>query len=141
MARGPRETVFDRLRFYASQDFLDAVGWSVFAGADAVKAEAQHSITRGSVGGKNHVPSNPGAPPNNDSGHLRDNIEVSQPSALVGRVTSHAEYSSELEFGTSRMAARPFLRPARDKLAPKVRADLVKSINSARRKYRNANRR
>lgn len=92
----------------------------VVVGADMIKAEAQRSITAGSVSGKLHVPSRPGEPPNNDSDHLRNNIETTNPSPLLARVSSNADYAAALEFGTSRMAARPYMRPARDKMAPKI---------------------
>jgi len=43
------------------------------------------------------------------------------------RVTSNAKYSAALEFGSSKMEARPFMRPARDKTRPEA----VKLINRA----------
>jgi len=84
---------------------------------DEIKAEAQHLITTNSAGGSSggkhqHIPSRPGEPPNNFSGHLASNIEVTQPDPLRVLVTSNARYSSALEHGTSRMLARPFMSPA-----------------------------
>ncbi len=138
MARGPRDTVLSRLRFMASREFLDAAGRATFEAADTMRAEAERSITAGSVSGKQHLPSKPGTPPNNDSGVLRANIEVSQPQRLVARVTSHAPYSAVHEFGSSTHPARPFMRPARDKVMPKARRIFSEKIREARRKFRPA---
>ena len=51
---------------------------------------------------------------------LQAHIETSQPSPLVAEVTSSAPYASALEFGTSKMAERPYMRPARDAEEPKI---------------------
>lgn len=86
---------------------------AVYAVADNVKVDAQISITNGSVSGKGHVPSAPGQPPNNDTGMLADGIQVQQqPGSLEARVVSTAPYAAALELGTSKMAERPYMRPA-----------------------------
>jgi HK97 gp10 family phage protein len=72
------------------------------------------------VSGRNHVPSRPGEPPNQDTGVLASNIETVQISPVLVEVSSNAPYSAPLEFGTSKMAARPFMRPARDKMRAEV---------------------
>ena len=41
---------------------------------------------------------------------------------LGASVESGANYSEALEFGTSKMAARPFLQPALEANRPKIRA-------------------
>ena len=43
-----------------------------------------------------------------------------QISPVLVEVSSNAPYSAPLEFGTSKMAARPFMRPARDKMRAEV---------------------
>lgn len=91
------------------------IGAALFAAGDIVATEAQHSITAGSVSGKGHEPSRPGQPPSNDTGVLTGNIEVVQKSPTLVEVSSNAPYSKPLEFGTSRMDARPFMAPALDK--------------------------
>ncbi len=60
-------------------------------------------------------PSAPGQPPAVVSGNLRDSITARQTTkgdkpAVMIEVKAH--YASFLEFGTSRMASRPFIRPA-----------------------------
>lgn len=55
--------------------------------------------------------SRPGEFPHKDYGTLRTSIAVDvNREALVGRVGSNLPYARYLEFGTSRMAARPFIR-------------------------------
>jgi HK97 gp10 family phage protein len=88
------------------------VGTALFAGGEIISAEAAHLITQGAVSGKNHVPSLPGEPPNEDTGVLRTNIETTQAAPLRVEVSSNAPYAVALEFGTSTMAERPYMRPA-----------------------------
>ena len=109
-----------RLRRLSSPEAERAIGRALFAGGQAIEVEAQLSITRGSVSGRNHVPSRPGEPPNQDTGVLASNIETVQISPVLVEVSSNAPYSAPLEFGTSKMAARPFMRPARDKMRAEV---------------------
>jgi HK97 gp10 family phage protein len=100
-----------------------------------VELEAERSITAGSVSGKGHVPSLPGEPPNRDTGVLDSNIEttvVAQNPPTV-HVTSHAPYSSALEFGTSKMAERPFMRPAVAKFRGKIPAEISVAIRKINR--------
>lgn len=67
-------------------------------------------------GGKAHQASAPGEPPAIDTGNLVNSVfsEKSGPGQAV--VGASAEYAEYLEFGTSKMAARPFLRPALEKV-------------------------
>ena len=63
-------------------------------------------------------PSAPGEPPGVVSGELRRSMthEVEKtPQGVTGRVGTNKEYAIPLEFGTSTMAARPFLRPGLEK--------------------------
>jgi HK97 gp10 family phage protein len=110
----------NRLKRLSSPEAERAIGKALFAGGEAIQVEAQLSITRGAVSGRNHVPSRPGEPPNQDTGVLASNIETVQISPTLVEVSSNAPYSAPLEFGTSKMAARPFMRPARDKMRAEV---------------------
>lgn len=58
--------------------------------------------------------SKPGEPPRVQTGTLKRSIttDFSDLGRFIGRVGTNVEYAPYLEFGTSRMAARPFLRPA-----------------------------
>ncbi|MEC9067814.1 MAG: HK97-gp10 family putative phage morphogenesis protein [Pseudomonadota bacterium] len=80
--------------------------------ADMHAKEASYLITQGSVGGANHVPSLPGEPPNADTGHLHTSIHAESAGPLKAVSVADADYSAALEFGTSKMAERPFMRPA-----------------------------
>ncbi len=67
--------------------------------AELVQRDAQVSITNGAVSGKNHVPSAPGTPPNNDSGDLANGITVERVNALRCRVVSTAPHAAIQELG------------------------------------------
>lgn len=90
------------------------VGAGLFAAGERIQVEAQTGITTGAVSEGKHQPSKPGEYPNQDTGVLANNIETTQVAPLVVEVSSNAPYSAALEFGTSKMAARPFMRPSRD---------------------------
>jgi hypothetical protein len=90
------------------------VGKALFAAGERIQVAAQISITAGAVSGRNHIASLPGEAPNQDTGVLGNNIETVQVKPLLVEVSSNAPYSAPLELGTSRMAARPFMAPARD---------------------------
>lgn len=132
-----RDRILRKLRFYSSREFEELAGAVIEEAADAVKAEAQNSITRGAVSGAGHVPSAPGQPPNEDSGFLRSKISVARTGLLSAEIRSEAEYAAALEFGSSKVAARPYLRPARDKeAAGAIKAGIAKMNKQIRRKTR-----
>lgn len=124
------------MRGYMSDPFVKAIGQALFESADRYRAEASRAITTGSVSGKNHKPSKPGEPPMNDTGFLKNSIVVSQQSPVVARVTATAPYAGLLEYGTSTVAERPFMRPTREKVRPIAQRVLRKRINDALRKER-----
>ncbi|WP_454798523.1 HK97-gp10 family putative phage morphogenesis protein [Novosphingobium lindaniclasticum] len=104
----------NRLKKLSGEKMVREVGKALFAAGEMIQVEAQISITAGAVSGKKHVPSAPGQAPNNDTGTLAGSIERNQTAPLVVEVSSHAPYADDLEFGTSKMAARPYMAPARD---------------------------
>lgn len=106
---------------------------ALFIGASEIAVEAQLSINRGSVSGKGHVPSLPGEPPNRDTGVLSGNIEALQEGPLRAIAASNAPYSRPLEFGTSKMEARPFMRPAAAKVKPGVQKLVADAVAKALR--------
>lgn len=85
---------------------------AIYVAADRVRAHAQNSIVRGSISGKGHVPSNPGEPPNADTRHLDQSIHVEWVQPLTAAVVADAPHAIPLEYGTSTVAERPFMRPA-----------------------------
>lgn len=104
----------------------------VAAGAQDVRNTAVQSIqAHGSSGvtytkynpKRTHTASAPGSPPNSDTGYLANNIHfVIDSDGLGASVESRAEYSEYLEFGTSKMRARPFMQPALEENRPKIRS-------------------
>ena len=112
-------------------DKVRQVGAALFAAGEIIKADAQVSITTGAVSGANHVPSAPGQPPNEDTGTLRNSIILTQPAPLRVRISANAPYAAFLEFGTSRMAARPFMGPAARKNKKVVRALVANAVKTA----------
>lgn len=111
------------------------IGSVLYAAGEMVAVEAQLSISAGAVSGKNHVPSAPGKPPNYDSGVLANGIIGGRahdvPGGIGVRVTSNAPYAAHLEYGTSKMAARPYMRPAADKVAPTARRLIAIAVRAA----------
>ena len=101
-------------------DIQEFAGRVVFEASDMIRAEAQNSITRGSVSGKRHQPSPPGTPPHNNTGVLKGNIENERTGPITAEVRSLAPYSAVHEFGSSTHPARPFMRAARDKMVPAI---------------------
>jgi len=79
--------------------------------------------TRGSV---THQASAPGEYPMTDTGRLASNIIILLPSgsSIEGQVGTNIEYGTFLEFGTSRMAARPWLLPSFEK----AKVDVSKEV-------------
>lgn len=88
------------------------------AAADLLIAEAKRLILNTPKTGRlygNHQASAPGEPPANLTGHLVASFKKVQSttgSVVSVRVTNTAKYAMFLEFGTRKMAARPFMRPA-----------------------------
>lgn len=65
---------------------------------------------------KAHQASAPGDPPAVDTGDLRSRIGVQKIKPGHYRVGTNLIYAPWLEFGTRRMKARPFMRPALEKV-------------------------
>jgi HK97 gp10 family phage protein len=129
-----KQRTSDRLNGLAGREKVELVGKALFAGADLIKVEAAHLITEGAVSGAAHVPSKPGEPPNEDTGLLRSRIEVHQTAPLTVQVSSNAPYAVELEFGTSKMAERPYMRPATKRKRKEVVALVRRAVSIATRR-------
>jgi len=88
---------------------------------NTAKTSIQQHQSKGRTYGK-HTASVAGNPPNSDTGFLASNIfMVLDADKLGGAVESRADYSGFLEFGTSKMGARPYLQPALEENKPKIR--------------------
>lgn len=103
-----------RLRRLAGPGVTDAVLRGLYVGGQAIELEAERLITEGSVSGAGHVASKPGEPPNADTRALDTSIETVIASRDPPKVTVevNAPHGLALELGTSKMAERPFMRPA-----------------------------
>jgi HK97 gp10 family phage protein len=88
------------------------IGLAIYAASDYCRTEAHRLIANGAIQGGSHVASRPGEPPNWDTGQLATSITNARTGLLTAETVSNAPYSAALEFGTSRMAARPFMKPA-----------------------------
>lgn len=102
----------DRLhRLRANKPALTAALLGV---ANRIARTAQESIIDGGIPSPNHIPSAPGEPPNADTHQLDLSIAArginNNPPTVV--VEAKAPYAAALEFGTSNIAARPYMRPA-----------------------------
>ena len=75
--------------------------------------DAQGRLRRGEPR-PSHQASAPGQYPASDSGRLASSvmIDLPTPGGLTGRVGTNVQYGPMLEFGTSKMAARPWLLPS-----------------------------
>lgn len=102
----------DRLARMRDPAVRRQISRGIFVAAQEVQTEARLLIMAGSVSGKDHVASSPGEAPNNDTGFLAANIEATRTGELSSQVESKAEYGAALEYGTSKMAARPYMAPA-----------------------------
>jgi HK97 gp10 family phage protein len=80
---------------------------------DDITTSILHEAHTGEMYGK-HQASAPGETPASDTGNLVNNIIVDngQLPNLEVATSSLAPYSEALEYGTKKMAARPFMRPA-----------------------------
>ena len=107
-------------------------------GINATRNTAVDNILRGAKSGETYVKYNPrrthqasasGQFPASDTGFLANNIITRiEGNGLEGEVISQAEYSQFLEYGTSKMGARPFMQPSLEQNRPKIRARLRKLI-------------
>lgn len=84
--------------------------------AESVQIDAQVSLTTGAVTGKNHKPSAPGTPPNNNWGDLSRGVVIEKVGPTTARIVSTAPYGAIQELGgstgTTVLPERPYMRPA-----------------------------
>jgi len=120
-----------RLRAIRSPAVQNRVGMAIFVAAGEIQTEARQLITTGSISGKGHIASRPGEPPNADTRHLHLNIEAVRTGPLTSEVESRAAYALDLEKGTPRMAARPYMVPATEKKRGRVIELVHKVIEDA----------
>jgi HK97 gp10 family phage protein len=107
--------------------------------AQNIRTTAIKSIQRGTKSGvvyqkyapnRTHQASAPGQAPASDTTALWKNI-TSEIDGKQATITSNAEYSAALEFGTERIRPRPFMVPAMEQARPKFEKDLQKIVDAA----------
>lgn len=124
----------ERLERRMGREAADDVVKAMRAGGLIVQGKAVRSIRNTPKTGRRykrgnavHVASSPGNPPAIDTGFLVSSIEV-RPIPNGAEVGSRAAYAKPLEYGTRKMAPRPFLAPALrdsvDEILTRVRAAL-----------------
>ena len=125
-----------------SGDLREEAGRAVLATAVEMRADIVQSIQRGPASGvtykksnptRTHTASAPGQPPMSDTGRLANSITFDRLGDLTATVGSALNYAPWLEYGTSRMAARPFFRPAVERMRPKYIGKLEDIIRRATR--------
>lgn len=115
-----RDKHVQRLRKLSGNQVKALAGAIVYEGADTIRAEAFRSVSAGSVQGKNHVRSKPGEAPNREYGDLQAGMKAVKTGPVTAEFRSESDHARPLEFGTSKMAARPHVRPARDTKKPEI---------------------
>ena len=104
---------------------------------ELVRIDAQESIRRGAISGAGHVPSAPGEPPNADTHNLDLSIDTRiNPSKKSVSVVARARYAAAQEFGTSKMAARPYLRPALQRNRNRLVQGMVQAVKDSVRVFK-----
>ena len=128
------ETKINRNKTYqkASNEVRKKLQRVIIYGVNAVRNTAVDGILRGAKTGeiyekynprRTHKASSSGEYPASDTGFLANNIVTKVATdGLSGKITSRANYSAFLEFGTIKMGARPFMQPSLEQNRPKIRA-------------------
>jgi HK97 gp10 family phage protein len=120
------------------QAVADEINKAVFASAQQIRTEAIKSIQNGQKTGRlykrrtvSHRASAPGEAPASDTGRLVNSITAfnnggGEAMTIAGRGT--VIYAAMLEFGTSKMGARPFMLPALEKSKAWITARLQDAL-------------
>ena len=121
----------------AETELQEPIKDTLKGGAQLIRGEAIKSIQSGSKTGRTykrynptrtHRASAPGEAPASDTGNLVSNIMVQEKGDSI-EVQSNAEYSKFLEYGTSKMEARPFLFPAYEMSREKIVQAIFKKVS------------
>lgn len=122
-----------RLEKRLRKDAMTQIKANVTRGVMLVRNTAVEEIQRGTKTGetyelysprRTHTSSAPGEFPATDTGFLVSQISTdvhTKGNSVVGQIISSAPYSKHLEFGTTKMSARPFMQPSLEKNKRKIR--------------------
>lgn len=120
----------------ASKQIADAIELTALD----VEADAKKSINRGTKSGRTyekfkprrtHRASAPGEAPAGDTGELARRITAEKERELRWSVGADLPYGRYLEFGTMKIAERPWLRPAIERNRGLFRKRIVAAIEKA----------
>jgi HK97 gp10 family phage protein len=121
----------------ANTRVLNEVDKALLAGAILIEGQIKKKISRGGRGGGTHrvgrrtaVRSAPGEPPKSDTGRLVGSI-THQHSFLSATVGTEVNYAGYLEFGTSKMAERPYLRPTLEENQDTIERMIIDAMQRA----------
>ena len=127
---------FKQSLFNLSKEYEQELYKTALKAAVKMNEKAARSIANPSNGRTygNHVASVPGEAPNTDTGELLSKLFVEPLPSKRGAVFGNrAKYAKFLEFGTSRVAARPFIRPAYEAEKQKYLNEVKSIINKINR--------
>ena len=108
-------------------------------GGTQIQDGAVRSITSGLKSGRvyvrrgiKHQASAPGQPPAADTGRLHTSIQmIPEPDLLKVTIGPGVQYAKFLEFGTKKMAPRPFMIPPFNATLPKIKANIGKAVRDS----------
>ena len=112
-----------RLRNDALKEVKKNVTYGTNIVENFAKEKIQRSPATGNPRGDGSFASAPGEFPKTDTGFLVQNISskvFTRGNTVIGQIISSAPYSKHLEFGTTKMAARPFMQPSLEANAKKI---------------------
>jgi HK97 gp10 family phage protein len=96
--------------------------------------QIEQGLTQGRAyrrNGQTHIASVPGAYPNEDTGDLVAGMFSQITAALTAVWGNSSDHARPLEYGTSRMAARPFMLPTFNQLKSAASARVTTAVNAA----------
>lgn len=99
-----------------------------------IQYEMAHTARNTSISYNGHNPSMPNNPPAPDTGNLRNSIRYEVHSenkeiyGIIGSTQKDPDYAVYTEYGTSRMAPRPWLRPAMMNNNDFIRSTLTSAV-------------
>lgn len=117
-----------------------AVAKGLYVGGLKVEENAKRSIMSGDKHGRvylkgkkktiRHVASAPGEAPANDTGRLVNSIrtEAGEDVVRISAGSGAVKYATALEFGTNKMAPRPFMGPALKDATPFIVEQVTKAV-------------
>ena len=127
-----------RLKFHTKQvteKIEDTANQRMLEAVNVVRNQALETLSGTRSGRTYYVPgtrrsytaSAPGQPPAQATGELRQSVKTAvevEEKRLIGLVGSDSKHAAPLEFGTVKMAARPWLRISFEKSLDKIKSIL-----------------